>query len=156
MSSLLFSRKNIHDIRCPPKIQWNFFKMVLEHLQRPSVCNPTKIFLTSKFNSLLLFFPTPCIKLKMRVQIGKRLLIANHPDQSLWLTNQKQWAAVRCNKSFWLLTLTSKQIFLLCINMVWSAKGTGDPPLVILHAFYKQRVPPFIGHFYLDCRWELF
>jgi hypothetical protein len=48
-----------------------------------------KIFLTSKF-SYLLFFPTPCIKLKLGLQIGGRLLIATHLDQSNYLTNQQQ------------------------------------------------------------------
>jgi hypothetical protein len=40
-------------------------------------------------------FATPPIKEKLEEQIGGRLLIANHVDQSLWWANQKQWAAVR-------------------------------------------------------------
>jgi hypothetical protein len=39
------------------------------------------------------FSPTPPIKLKLGVQIGGRLLIATHLDQSKYLTNQKQGAA---------------------------------------------------------------
>jgi hypothetical protein len=46
--------------------------------------------------SLLMYsFATPPIKLKLGQQIGGRLLIANHMDQSLWWANQKHWAAVR-------------------------------------------------------------
>jgi hypothetical protein len=46
--------------------------------------------------SLVIYFcPTPHIKLKLGLQIGCRVLIANHLDQSLWLANQKQGAAVR-------------------------------------------------------------
>jgi hypothetical protein len=41
------------------------------------------------------FTPTPPVKLILGLQIGGRLLIANHLDQSLWLANQKQGAAVR-------------------------------------------------------------
>jgi hypothetical protein len=55
---------------------------------------------------VIYFFATPPMKLKL--QIGGRLLRANHLDQSLlWLTNQKQGTVVRsylvtlgvCNKS---------------------------------------------------------
>jgi hypothetical protein len=35
-------------------------------------------------------------KLKLGLQIGGRLLIANPLDQSLWLTNQKQGGEIRC------------------------------------------------------------
>jgi hypothetical protein len=38
------------------------------------------------------FFPTPPIKLKLRLQIGGRLLIATHLDQLNYLPNQKQGA----------------------------------------------------------------
>ncbi len=61
-----------------------------EHLQL--LCDSAKIFLPSKF--IYLFIPTPPIKLKLGLQIGGSLLIANHLDQSLWLANQKQGAAV--------------------------------------------------------------
>jgi hypothetical protein len=44
-------------------------------------------------SSVFYFLPTPPIKL--RLQMSGRLLIANHPDQSLWLANQEQGAAVR-------------------------------------------------------------
>ncbi len=63
----------------------------LEHPQRCPICNPAKIFLTSKFGYFL--FPTSPIQLKLRLQICERLLIANHLDQSLWLANEKQETA---------------------------------------------------------------
>jgi hypothetical protein len=42
--------------------------------------------------SIASFFPTPPIKLELELQIGgrRRLLIANHLDQSNYLPNQKQ------------------------------------------------------------------
>jgi hypothetical protein len=40
-----------------------------------SICDPEKIFLASKFSYLL--FPSPRIKLKLGLQIGGRLLLAN-------------------------------------------------------------------------------
>jgi len=40
------------------------------------------------------FFPTPPIKLKLVLQIGGRLLIANHLDKSLLLTNQNRGATI--------------------------------------------------------------
>ncbi len=39
----------------------------------------------------------PPIQLKLELHIRGELLIANHLNQSLWSTNQKYWAAVRCN-----------------------------------------------------------
>jgi len=46
--------------------------------------------------SLVIYFSaTPQVKLKVGHQIGERLLIANHLEQSLWLTNQKHSAAIR-------------------------------------------------------------
>ncbi len=44
---------------------------------------------------VIYFFPNPPIKLKLGLQIGGRLLIAKHLDQSLWSANQKQGAVVR-------------------------------------------------------------
>jgi hypothetical protein len=41
------------------------------------------------------YFATPPIKLKLGQQIGRRLLIANHLNQSLRWVNQKHWAVVR-------------------------------------------------------------
>jgi len=53
-----------------------------------SICDPAKMFLTSKFSYLLL--TTPPIKLITGwVPIGGKLLIANHLHQSLRLANQK-------------------------------------------------------------------
>jgi hypothetical protein len=37
-------------------------------------------------------FPTPPIKLKLELQVGGRLLIATHLDQSNYIANQKQGA----------------------------------------------------------------
>jgi hypothetical protein len=48
-----------------------------------------EIFLTSKFSYNLLDFPNPPIKLKLGLQIGGRLLIATHRDQSNYLANQQ-------------------------------------------------------------------
>jgi hypothetical protein len=48
-----------------------------------SVCDPAKMFFTSKFSCVLFCNPTPPIKLKLGQQICGRLLIANHLDQSL-------------------------------------------------------------------------
>jgi len=42
-----------------------------------------------------LISPTPPRKLNLGLQIDGRLLIANHLDQSLWLANQKQGAAIK-------------------------------------------------------------
>jgi hypothetical protein len=42
------------------------------------------------------FFLAPSIELKVRLQIGERLLIATHLDQSNYLANQKH--KVRVNK----------------------------------------------------------
>jgi hypothetical protein len=44
-------------------------------------------------SSVFYFLPTRPIKL--RLPMSGSLLIANHLDQSLWLANQKHWAAVR-------------------------------------------------------------
>jgi hypothetical protein len=38
---------------------------------------------------VIYFFASPPIKLKLGLQMGGRLLIANHPNQSLWLADQK-------------------------------------------------------------------
>jgi len=61
----------------------NFGWMVLRRIaSMVLICDPENIFLTSKFSSSL--FSTPPLKLTLGVQIGGRLLIANHLDQSLW------------------------------------------------------------------------
>jgi hypothetical protein len=57
-----------------------------------SVCDPAKMFLTSKF-SYLLFLPTPPIKLKLGLQICAKILISTHleqPDQTKHLANHQQ------------------------------------------------------------------
>ncbi len=53
----------------------------LDHFQRCSVCNPAKYF--SHPSVVIYFFPTPPIKLKLGLQMGASLLIANHLDQLL-------------------------------------------------------------------------
>jgi hypothetical protein len=50
-----------------------------------------KKFLTSKYQ-LLTFFPTAPVKLKLELQVGGRLVIATHWDQSNYLPNQKHGA----------------------------------------------------------------
>jgi hypothetical protein len=68
---------------------WQNTILALEHLQRYSVCDPAKIFLTSKFSYLLFSNPTHKTKLEL-LQIGGRLLIATHLVQSNYLANQQQ------------------------------------------------------------------
>jgi hypothetical protein len=72
----------------PQKQNFKYCKHILEHLQQGSVYDHEKIFLTSKF--YLLTFSNPPISLKMGLQMGGRLLIATHLDQSNYLANQKQ------------------------------------------------------------------
>ncbi len=46
--------------------------------------------------SLVIYsFATPPITLKLGQQIGRRLLVGDHLDQSLWRANQKLWSSVR-------------------------------------------------------------
>jgi hypothetical protein len=49
----------------------------------------------SHANLVIYSFATQHIKLKLGQQIGERLLIANHLDESLWWANQRHWAAVK-------------------------------------------------------------
>jgi hypothetical protein len=51
------------------------------HLQLCWACHPPNMFLTSKFNYLL-FFPTPPMKLKLVLQIGRRLVLLPYPKFS--------------------------------------------------------------------------
>jgi len=46
--------------------------------------------------SLVVFF-LAITPIKLKLHRRRELLIANQLDQSLWSTNQKYWAAVRCN-----------------------------------------------------------
>ncbi len=60
------------------------------------------------------FFPTPPIKLKLVLQIGGRLLIANHLDKSLLLTNQ--------NHYYWPIKTMEQQsyhIYFTLLSEVW-------------------------------------
>jgi hypothetical protein len=49
-----------------------------EHLNQRSVCDPAKIFLTSKI-LVTNFFPAPPIKLKLGLQVGGRLVGKSNP-----------------------------------------------------------------------------
>jgi hypothetical protein len=63
-----------------------------EHLKWCLMCDSAEIFITSIFSYLLLSIPPP-IKLKMELQIGRRLLRANQlGNHILWLADQK-WGA---------------------------------------------------------------
>jgi hypothetical protein len=46
---------------------------------------------------VIYFYPTPLIKLKLRLQTGGRLLIATHLDQSNHLANQRQGVVNKYN-----------------------------------------------------------
>jgi hypothetical protein len=61
----------------------------LEHLHQCSVCDPAKIFLTSKFSYLLLSNPTHKTKTST-LQRGGSLLMGTHLDQSKYLANEQQ------------------------------------------------------------------
>jgi len=67
----------------------HLLKILLEcHLQWCSVCDPAKVFLTSKFSYLL--FSNPAHQTKTGTANRWRLLIATHLDQSNYLANQQQ------------------------------------------------------------------
>ncbi len=68
------------------------------------MCDPATIFLTSKFIVVYFFWTTPPIKLKLGLQIGERLLIAKHLDQS--------WT--RCRKSDLLHSFLTGVVRLCC------------------------------------------
>jgi hypothetical protein len=57
--------------------------------QQGSVCDPAKMFLTSKFNSYLLF-SNPAHKTELGLRTGGRLLIVTYLDQSKYVANQQQ------------------------------------------------------------------
>ncbi len=64
----------------------------VEHFLKSISSNVQYVTLQKYFShpsSVIHFFRTQPIKLKLRLQIGGRLLIANHLDQSLQLTHQK-------------------------------------------------------------------
>jgi hypothetical protein len=56
------------------------------------------------------FFPTPSIKLKVRLQIDERLLIATHLDQSNYLTNQKH--KIKVDKYNFKMFISYSHVFL--------------------------------------------
>jgi hypothetical protein len=78
---------------------------LLEHLHLHSVpVNPTKHI--SHIQVLVTdFFPTPPIKLKLGLQVGGRLVIATHWDQSNYLGNQKHGATHRYDLSVFITPL---------------------------------------------------
>ncbi len=66
---------------------------------------------TSHIQALVIYlFPTPTIKLKLGLQIGGRVLLPNHQNQSLSLADQKQGTAVRS----YLFVLFSRGLRLYC------------------------------------------
>jgi hypothetical protein len=58
------------------------------HLQWYSVCDLQKYF--SHPSSVIYFLPTPPTKLKLGLQIGVRVLIVFHLDQSIYIPNWQQ------------------------------------------------------------------
>jgi hypothetical protein len=56
------------------------------------------------------FFPTPSIKLEVRLQIDERLLIATNLDQSNYIMNQKH--KVRVNKYNFKMFISYSKVFL--------------------------------------------
>jgi hypothetical protein len=63
---------------------------------RPTTYWARTLILTPSRPTLAIYlFATPPIKLKWWLQIGGRLLIANHVDQSVWLPNEKQGTTVQ-------------------------------------------------------------
>jgi hypothetical protein len=88
------------------------------------VCEPAKIFFTSKF-SYLLFLNLAYVKLKLGQQIGAGLLIANHLDQSLWYNSDHTYYApfCRCTALLCLLPATSKCTIMLSQNHFQSQTG---------------------------------
>ncbi len=90
----LMFRKQSGLIMCQNHVCTQLMHIVLlEQPQQSSICDLTKILLTPKLSYLL--SATLPIKLKLRLQIGGRLLIANRLDQPLRLANQKPGAVVR-------------------------------------------------------------
>jgi hypothetical protein len=90
------------------------------------MCDPATIFLTSKFIVVYFFWTTPPIKLKLGLQIGERLLIAKHLDQS--------WT--RCRKSDLLHSFLTGVVRLCAVLLLASAnnakKNVGPKPFCLL------------------------
>jgi hypothetical protein len=55
---------------------------------------PCKTYFSHPSFSYFTFLQPPPMKLKLGAQIGWKLLIANHLDQSLWWASRKHWAEV--------------------------------------------------------------
>jgi hypothetical protein len=67
---------------------------MLEHLHRCSVCDPAKIFLTSKFSYLLFF--NPAHKVKLGQQIRERLTTNSKPPGAIIMTGRSETLSRWC------------------------------------------------------------
>jgi hypothetical protein len=101
---------------------------MFDHLERCSVCNPAKIFFTSKFSYLLFCNFTHKTETGTANRWGGGLLIANQLDQSLQWADQKHfWSAVwseRCCATMYQPPQTmqlcwAKTIFLSQTGVFW-------------------------------------
>jgi hypothetical protein len=87
-------------------------------------------------NLVIFSFPTPFMKLKLRLQIGGRLLMANHLDQSLWLTNEKH-RATRISYSL------GSPVPFMSLNILWKKGTTFFHPFLFCWAAYWAQVKLF-------------
>jgi hypothetical protein len=79
---------------CVTNVPTNFVEMMLRLISNVQYATLQKYF--SHPNLVIyLFIPNPNHKIRIRLQIGGRLLIANHLDQSLWLINKKHGVSIR-------------------------------------------------------------
>ncbi len=83
------SQIHLQFLNPPKKSSASYIGLLLEHLQLCSVCDPAKMFLTSKLEFFTFFCPNPPIQLKLGLQTVGRLLIATDLDQPNYLANQK-------------------------------------------------------------------
>ncbi len=121
-----------------------------------TMCDHANIFLTSKF-SYLLFLHLTHIKLKLglQVQLGERFLIANHLQQSLLLTNQKQGIVVG---SYFLhyslagvrLCCAFTRLNKLCVKMLGQKPELCVQVSIIIYTTCKTRVN--VNHLHLHIR----
>ncbi len=116
----------------------------LEHPHWGSICDPTKIFLTSKFSCLL--FSNPTHKTEMGTANRWELLIANHLDQSLWLANQKRGKPVI---SYLLYSSRQVHVFAALFNSLNKlSKYAGEKPF----SWAKPTYDDFSSSNFLICR----
>jgi hypothetical protein len=79
-----------------PFSNYLYLKIPLEHLQQCSICDVAKNIFHIQVELSYVLFCNPTYKTKTRdIKKARRLLIANHLDQSLWWANRNHWAAVR-------------------------------------------------------------